>query len=218
MGAYFLNQGKLKGPIGRFLALTGTRLRASDALEMGLITHYIPRKDTPKLFEELKRIKDPNLIGELIGTYTQKPLEVGEVELHKNEIEKCFTTDSIEEIFQKLKDEKSSGKWAHSVLLNLRSKSPTSLKVVFKEMKLGENMSIKEICKLDYRIALHFMLSHDFHEGMLMSFSLFKIEGVRAVLIDKDDNPKWKPEMVEEVSATLVDSFFTLLKPYKDIL
>lgn len=78
----------------------------------------------------------------------------------------------------------------------LRSNSPTSLKVTFRQLNLGANMSLGECLQMEYRIAYHFLHGSDFHEG------------VRALLISKDGNPKWNPSRIEDVSDQRCLSYF----------
>lgn len=74
--------------------------------------------------------------------------------------------------------------------------SPTSLKVAFRQLSLGENMSLGECLQMEYRLLFHFLRDSDFHEG------------VRAMLVSKDKNPKWNPPCVEDIPVKRVRSFF----------
>jgi len=74
--------------------------------------------------------------------------------------------------------------------------SPTSLKVVHRQIKVGKKIGFKETFELEYKLSQEFMRSNDFFEG------------VRALLVDKDKNPKWKPTTVQEVTKDMVDKYF----------
>uniref|UniRef100_A0A8C6TBR0 3-hydroxyisobutyryl-CoA hydrolase n=1 Tax=Neogobius melanostomus TaxID=47308 RepID=A0A8C6TBR0_9GOBI len=83
--------------------------------------------------------------------------------------------------------------------------SPTSLKMTFKQLQLGGALSLKDVLIMEYRMSQACMRGHDFYEG------------VRAVLVDKDQSPRWSPSSLEQVSEQDVDSCFSSLGP-KDLV
>jgi enoyl-CoA hydratase/carnithine racemase len=122
------------------------------------------------------------------------------MDLHKA-ISNCFGRPTVEEIFQELKatgrtgDSKESH-WANSTLAALEKMSPTSLKIVHRQLIEGRKRDYSECFKMEYRMSQAFMKNKDFYEG------------VRALLVDKDKNPKWSPRTIGEVYDKDVDSYF----------
>jgi len=113
-------------------------------------------------------------------------------------IEKYFSGSSVDEIYHNLTTSMDNSDWVKQQVNALKTKSPTSLKVVFKELKYGETTNLYECLITELRVALHFMLSHDF------------CEGVRAVIVEKDYKPNWTPSQINEVTNNIVDEFFSL--------
>ncbi|CAF1598257.1 unnamed protein product [Didymodactylos carnosus] len=83
--------------------------------------------------------------------------------------------------------------------------SPSSMKITFEQLKRGKSLDFKECLKMEYRIVLHIMKEHDFYEG------------VRAVLVDKDNKPRWKPATLAETSEKQIQKYFEKL-PDRDEL
>jgi len=100
----------------------------------------------------------------------------------------------VEEIFAMLATE--SDTFSQETLAKLKTKSPTSLKVTRKQLDLGINQSMTECMQMEYILAKNFLQGHDFFEG------------IRAVVVDKDQSPLWRPAELSEVSDEMVDSFF----------
>ncbi|VDL83471.1 unnamed protein product [Nippostrongylus brasiliensis] len=110
---------------------------------------------------------------------------------------------SVEEILGNLRKENS--KWAQDQLNTLSKMSPTSMKVTFKQIENGAKMSFSKVFTMEYRLTQRALEDHDFHEGC------------RAILIDKDKNPKWKPATLEEVSDEHIERYFSPLGHGQDL-
>ena len=118
-------------------------------------------------------------------------------------IDRVFALDSVEAIFAALESE--SHDWARAQLATLKTKSPQALKVTFRQMHEGAKMqSFADEMRSEYRIAARVCALHDFQEG------------VRALIVDKDNKPVWKPAALEAVSDELIDSIFAPLPPGED--
>ncbi len=89
--------------------------------------------------------------------------------------------------------------WAAQTRAGLLTKSPTSLKVTLRQLILGRGFDVEQALALEYRLTQHFMMAHDFYEG------------VRAVLIDKDQNPHWQPAALAEIDDAMVEAYFAPL-------
>ncbi|NWV76505.1 HIBCH protein, partial [Dasyornis broadbenti] len=197
-GGYFLP--RLSGKIGYFLGLTGFRLKGRDVLKAGIATHFIESEKLPALEKELIALKSPSKekIANLLNSYHMKCTVDQEKEFvldeHMEKINSIFSANSMEEIVKKLKQDGSP--FAVKQLETLNKMSPTSLKLTLRQLREGASMSLQDVFMMEYRLSQACMKGHDFYEG------------VRAVLIDKDQSPKWKPAALEEVSDEFVDNCF----------
>ena len=104
---------------------------------------------------------------------------------------------TVEKIIENLTEENSD--LSKKILSIIEQKSPTSLKVALKSLRLGKNISFEECMQMEFRMVNKVMNDHDFYEG------------VRALIIDKDNNPSWKPGNISEVEENFVDKFFSSL-------
>ncbi|XP_053804261.1 3-hydroxyisobutyryl-CoA hydrolase, mitochondrial isoform X3 [Vidua chalybeata] len=197
-GGYFLP--RLSGKIGYYLALTGCRLKGRDVLRVGIATHFVESEKLPALEKDLIALKSPSKekIADLLNSYHMKCTIDQEKEFalheHMEKINSLFSANSMEEIVKKLKQDGSP--FAMKQLETINKMSPTSLKLTLRQLREGASMSLQEVLRMEYRLSQACMKGHDFYEG------------VRAVLIDKDQSPKWKPAALEEVSDEFVDNCF----------
>ncbi|XP_010404817.2 3-hydroxyisobutyryl-CoA hydrolase, mitochondrial isoform X2 [Corvus cornix cornix] len=197
-GGYFLP--RLSGKIGYYLALTGCRLKGRDVLKAGIATHFVESEKLPALEKDLIALKSPSKekIADLLNSYHMKCTVDQEKEFvldeHMEKINSIFSANSMEEIVKKLKQDGSP--FAMKQLETINKMSPTSLKLTLRQLREGASMSLQEVLRMEYRLSQACMKGHDFYEG------------VRAVLIDKDQSPKWNPAALEEVSDEFVDNCF----------
>ncbi|KAL9848479.1 3-hydroxyisobutyryl-CoA hydrolase, mitochondrial isoform 2-T2 [Geothlypis trichas] len=197
-GGYFLP--RLSGKIGYYLGLTGCRLKGRDVLRAGIATHFVESEKLPALEKDLIALKSPSKekIADLLNSYHMKCTIDQEKEFaldeHMDKINSLFSANSMEEIVKKLKQDGSP--FAMKQLETINKMSPTSLKLTLRQLREGASMSLQEVLRMEYRLSQACMKGHDFYEG------------VRAVLIDKDQSPKWKPAALEEVSDEFVDNCF----------
>ncbi|NXY55096.1 HIBCH protein, partial [Callaeas wilsoni] len=200
-GGYFLP--RLSGKLGYYLGLTGCRLKGRDVLKAGIATHFVESEKLPALEKDLIALKSPSKekIAELLNSYHMKCTVDQEKEFvleeHMEKINSIFSANSMEEIIKKLKQDGSP--FAMKQLEIINKMSPTSLKLTLRQLREGASMSLQEVFRMEYRLSQACMKNHDFYEG------------VRAVLIDKDQSPKWKPAALEEVSDEFVDNCFKSL-------
>jgi enoyl-CoA hydratase len=189
------------GRIGRYLALTGTRIRAADALYCGFATHYVPHARLGELVAMLAaldwRAGEPRqLVDAAIARLAGDP-GPGLLPALQAEIDRCFAGPSVEEIIASL--ERESAGWAKEALAQIARASPLSLKIAFRQLELGAGMDIEAALALEYRMTQHVMQGHDFFEG------------IRALLIDKDNAPRWQHASPAAVSAAEVAGYFASL-------
>jgi enoyl-CoA hydratase len=190
-GTYFLP--RCPGEIGMYLGLTGQRLKAADAIYAGIADVFVASEN----FETLKSrlASGQGFDAALDGIKS----DAGEASLvaQRTNIDRHFSKGSVAEIIASL--EADGGEWASKTLGVLATKSPTSLLVTYAQVRAGASLSFDEAMKLEFRLTNRFMRGHDFYEG------------VRAIIIDKDQAPKWKPATLDAVSAGDVAAYFATL-------
>jgi len=192
-GAWYLS--RMPGHIGLWLALTGARLKAADCELVGVATDYVESAAVPALKAAI--VADPEAVETLLTEYEA---DAGRppIAAHQDEIARLFEGDSVEAIMAALAAADSA--WAREQLAILATKSPQTLKVVFRELRLGaEADTFAENMAMEYRIATRVVRRPDF------------IEGVRALIVDKDNAPRWRPPRLEEVSESMLDAIFAPL-------
>ncbi|KAM8806769.1 3-hydroxyisobutyryl-CoA hydrolase, mitochondrial [Eudromia elegans] len=197
-GGYFLP--RLTGKIGYYLGLTGFRLKGRDVQRAGIATHFVESEKLPTLEEDLIALKSPSKesIADLLNSYHVKNQIDQEKEFvldeHMEKINSLFSAGTMEEIVQNLKQDGSA--FAIKQLETIKKMSPTSLKLALRQLREGASMNLQDVLAMEFRLSQACMRGHDF------------CEGVRAVLIDKDQSPRWKPASLEEVSDEFVDDCF----------
>jgi enoyl-CoA hydratase len=187
-GGWYLS--RLPGQVGKFLALTGARLDGAECLALGLATHYLPAEAVPGAIAALH---DAPEIGALLKTHgTGAP--IARIVENRTYIDRLFAGDTVEAIVAAL--EADGGEWAMKELATLRMKSLLSMKVALRQLREGAAMpDFASEMRQEYAIGARLVQTPDF------------IEGVRALIVDKDNAPKWQPE----VSDAEVDAIFATM-------
>ena len=197
-GTYFLP--RLPGQIGLFLGLTGHRLKAADCLYAGLAEAAVPSERLPDLVDALGGAADAGSVTAILQRFAAPPEpapQAASLPALRAAIDDCFGESSVERILSEL--ERHDTEFAQITAANLRQKSPTSLKVTLKQLRAGARLGFEDCMRLEYRLACRFMQAQDFFEG------------VRAVVIDKDNKPAWRPDSLEAVSEEAVAAYFAPL-------
>lgn len=188
---------RLPGESGIWLALTGARLKAAECLSLGIASQFVPSESLPELKAAL--LAGPSNPQAIVELFASDP-GPAKVDDNRERIDRLFAFDTMEEIFAAL--EADGSEWAQKELATLRTKSPQSMKVSLRQMRAGARMdSFADVMAMEYRLGGRVVRTHDFQEG------------VRAVIVDKDQNPRWSPSELSAVSGDLVDSFFAPLPP-----
>lgn len=186
---------RLPGRTGEFLALTGARIDGAECVALGLSTHYVPGERLDELKQAL--IANPAEIDRLVTEFAVAPPEARIIG-NRNKIDRLFAADRYEDVLAALKADGSE--WAQKELATLATKSPQTCKVSLRLLAQGrDHVDFAEEMKVEYRVAAHICQRHDF------------IEGVRALIIDKDNSPKWDPPTPEGVTDHLLDQIFAPL-------
>jgi enoyl-CoA hydratase len=192
-GGWFLP--RMPGHIGLWLALTGARIKAADCELIGMATDFMESGKVEAFKAAL--IADPAAVETLLTEYegdAGRPT----IAQHQDEIDRIFGHDSVEAIVAAL--EAAGTDWAREQLKVFSTKSPQTLKVAFRQLKLGgQAKSFAQNMAMEYRIGARVVQRPDF------------IEGVRAVIVEKDNAPKWAPATLEGVSEAVLDEIFAPL-------
>ena len=197
---------RLPGEIGTYCALTGERLRAADALAAGIATNRVASTRFAELVEALCSAVS---VDAVLATFAeqesppQKAVE-GPVMAHRTAIDRIFAAGSVEEILARLDAEaataESDARWAGDVAATMRTKAPLSLKIALAQMRRGRDWSFEECMRAEFRVVSRVAYGLDFYEG------------IRAVIIDKDNRPRWRPATLAEATAESVERHFAPLR------
>ncbi|TVV70687.1 enoyl-CoA hydratase/isomerase family protein [Sphingomonas solaris] len=192
-GGWYLS--RLPGRMGEFVALTGARLDGADCVALGLATHFIPSADLDAVKARL--IAAPDEVEAILAAATTAP-PPSAILTRQAEIDRLFAADRYEDILDAL--EADGGEWATAQRAVLAEKSPMACKVSLRLVRQGrDHRDFAEEMRVEYRLACHIVQRHDF------------VEGVRALLVDKDNAPQWDPPAPGRVSDHLIDTIFSPL-------
>uniref|UniRef100_A0A0E0BE29 3-hydroxyisobutyryl-CoA hydrolase n=1 Tax=Oryza glumipatula TaxID=40148 RepID=A0A0E0BE29_9ORYZ len=211
--SYFLS--RLPGFYGEYVGLTGVRLDAPEMLSCGLATHFVPSDRLALLEESLKKVdtSDPFAICGIIDQYSQQPSLKEKSALNRLEIiNKCFSKRTVEEIMPHfrltseadlLTPSNTRAFCSFHIIQEIRvttmSNGSSNLTMSF-EIREGRTQTVGECLRREYRMVCHVMRG---------DFSRDFFEGCRAILLDKDRNPKWMPPRLEEVHDEVVEKYFS---------
>jgi enoyl-CoA hydratase len=198
-GGWFLP--RLGGQVGIWLALTGARLKGSDVTAAGIATHYTPSELIDNLKAEIDAadfsIDAPDMLNAILQRL-RHPVPPASFAPHAAVIARCFGAPTAEAIISALGAEPCD--WSRAQGAALATKSPETLKVALRQLRLGASLTrFEDNMAMEYRIGWRKVQSHDFREG------------VRAVIIDKDNAPVWSPARLEAVSDADVARYFAPL-------
>jgi enoyl-CoA hydratase len=198
-GGWFLP--RFPGQVGTYLALTGARGTAADAMWTSYGTHYVEHMRLDSLLEALMAVdwtEAPahEVANRVIAPFISDP-GPAPLKAYREAIDRCFSKDRVEDILAALAAEGTE--WAESTRSTLSRMSPTSLKVTLRQLRKCRSLTYDEIVAYEYRLSQRMSALPDFREG------------IRAVLVDKDNNPRWNPATLAEVRDEDVESFFAPL-------
>jgi enoyl-CoA hydratase/carnithine racemase len=219
VGSMFWMNRLLKRPVANYLALSGQRIGPKDLLYTGLATHYVPSSQLGAMEKALIEASskpsndgmangnavvnadDDIVAGVLMSFHRTQDTKGSFLAQHHDIINQTFNETRVEDIFANLQQQQlqnDNKTFCKETLQTLNKVSPTSLKVTLEGLKRGALLTtIGEDLHMEYRMASACMRpGSDFFEG------------VRAVLVDKDHTPQWKPSAIDAVSDEYVESFF----------
>ena len=192
-GGWYL--ARLPGRIGQYLALTAARLDGADCIALGLATHYVPSDALDGVKAAIAA--DPSALPAILDRAAVTPPSAP-ILAQQPDIDRLFASDRLEDIFAAL--EADHGEWTAKVLAGLRAKSPQTCKVALRQLRVAARFTdFADEMRMEYALAAHICQRHDF------------LEGVRALLIDKDNAPQWDPATPEGVTDHMLDTIFAPL-------
>jgi enoyl-CoA hydratase len=190
---------RLPGELGTYCALTGERFNAADGCGAGLATHRISSGRFSALLDGLSGTAS---VDAVLAAFAE-PAGEGPVLAQRASIDRLFVGASVEDILAALEREAKSGsadaEWAAKTTATMRAKSPLSLKIALAQVRRGKNWDFETCMRAEFRIVSRVIQGHDFYEG------------VRAVIVDKDNAPRWQPATLAAVSEAEVERHFAPL-------
>lgn len=200
-GTYFLP--RLPGALGHYLGLTGARLKAADALYAGIGGTHVPSGRLDELVAELDRAlaaESGAPLASVDRVLASFHIDPGPPMLGAERalIDRVFACATVEEILAALVGE--GGEFAAGLHATLLGKSPTSLKLTCRQIRAGRSLSFEDAMRLEWRLVNRIIAGHDFYEG------------TRAVVIDKDQKPAWRPARLDEVTEAMIEAYFAPLE------
>lgn len=198
-GGWFLP--RLSGELGTWLALTGARLKGADVAAARVATHFLPSELIPNLKAQIAEADFSAGAAEMLGAILSgltHSVPAGSFEANMATINACFSSDRAEEIVATLQADGSE--WATAQAETILSKSPETVKLALRQVREGATCAtFEDNMRMEYRIGWRKVQSPDF------------IEGVRAVIVDKDHAPKWAPDTLAGVSDADIAKYFESL-------
>ncbi len=187
---------RMPGELGAYCALTGERFNADDAVAAGVATHRIPSSQFPALVDALTNASSV----EAVFAAFRRSGEQGPIMRRKATIDRLFAACDVETILENLDREAladgAEAEWAQQTAAMIRTKSPLSLKIALAQVRAGRDWDFDTCMRAEFRIVSRIIHGYDFYEG------------VRAVIIDKDNQPNWKPTSLSGVTDIEVRRHF----------
>jgi enoyl-CoA hydratase len=186
---------RMPDEMGMYLGLTGRMIGRADAYALGLVTHCIDAGGFDAIVDGLVDTQpvDPLLDGRHIDPGP------GEHQNRREVIARCFSAESVAEIIARLESEQGrDADWAREVAAELQQRAPLSLVVTHRHIRESRTRDLRQVLEMDFRLACRFLEDRDFYEG------------VRAVVIDKDNAPAWTPASVQQVTREMLERYFDL--------
>jgi enoyl-CoA hydratase/carnithine racemase len=202
-GTYFLN--RIPEGLGLFLALTGARFDGRDAVSIGMADGFITQSKKAQAMARLAKLDwttdgegDKEILRRHLSAFADPQTAAQSAILQRLDSIQALTHGaSIEAVDAALRGWKGVDPWIKSSIDGYYSGSPTSAKAIFRQISEGKTLGLKEVFLREWDMALNFCARSDFREG------------VRARLIDKDQNPQWNPPVLAQVQDAEIERLFS---------
>ncbi|WP_394694542.1 enoyl-CoA hydratase/isomerase family protein [Hyphobacterium sp.] len=201
-GTYFLP--RLAGEIGMWMGLTGARLKAADCVATGIATHYTPSADLPALISALESadLSDEDALEVILEEHSGDPGD-SDLAVTRGLIDAAFAGDDVAAMVSRITEAGDS--WSQKQAKIIATKSPTALKLTCAAIRIGGDKSFEDVMRQELRLSTHCLGGVDFYEG------------VRAVIIDKDNAPNWSPATLDGVDDAIIAAYFEPLTSDKEL-
>lgn len=180
---------RLRGAFGTWMALTGARVGGADAAYLGLATHFTTSERLATLADELAED------GPAVLASAAVPPPAGTLAPLADPINRCFSTDSVAEIVERLEAEATD--WSRETLATLRGVSPSAILWTFRIVRDGARHTLPQCLAAELALTRYATRHPDF------------LEGVRAMVVDKDRAPRWSPPRIEDVDGAAIEAMFS---------
>lgn len=197
-GSYFLSRAP--GKLGNYLGLTGLTIRAADALYAGLADTFVPQVQMPALLQLIQSTPGAQLRDAIVAFAAPFVAGAAMLESERASIDRHFGAPSVQAIMDSLASD--PGEFAQKALGAMNQRSPLLMRVTFELLRRGATMDLAGCLRLE-----RILVRRNFEHGEVL-------EGVRALVIDKDNAPKWNPPTLSEVTDNMVAQFFA--SPWPD--
>ncbi len=184
---------RLPGELGTYCGLTAERLKAPDAVAARVATHRVRSERFADLLDGLTGTVP---VDALLAAFAEPPGE-GPVATLRETIDRHFAADTVEDILGRLDADRAPA--AQAMAAAIRAKAPLSLKIALAQVRRGRSWSFDDCMRAEFRIVSRVVRGEDFYEG------------VRAVIIDKDNAPRWRPARLAEIADAEVERHFAPL-------
>lgn len=207
-GGYFLS--RCAGAIGEYLALVGPHLHVTDALTLGLADVAAQGSCLPAFLDEVRRTpgeSGEDIIARLRAHVNSHPLQTlpeATVTVHFDAIGRHFSLPTLQDIVASL--DADGGEWAKATLQQMAGHSPLMMAVTLEQIRRGRSMPLADVFRMERTLVRH---CFQLRKGAQSE----TVEGVRALVVDKDQAPRWRPSSVGDVSAEMVEAFFEAVWP-----
>ena len=205
-GSYFLP--RIPGELGIYLGVTGVQIRAADALYCGLADWYLESTRLTDLDQKLDRLQwQDSPLKDLQGVLAKlgvQQLPDAPLAALRPAIDHFFALPDVPSIVEQLQQVTvaDSHEWALNTVALMQTRSPLAMAVTLQMLRLGRRLPLEQCFALELHLDRQW-----FERGDL-------IEGVRALIIDKDKTPRWRPATIHDLNATHVESFFHDFKQF----
>jgi enoyl-CoA hydratase len=187
---------RMPGELGTYCALTGERLGAADAVLAGIVTHRVA---TSRLGDLAQALCSNVPVDAVLSAFAE-PAASPPLASRRPAIDRWFAADRVEDILAALdhagRGSDGEAEFARHCAATLRRKSPLSLKIALRQIRLGKACDFDQCMRLEFRIVSRILRGHDFYEG------------IRAVIVDKDQAPRWQPATLEAIDDREVERYF----------
>ncbi|MBY0358222.1 MAG: enoyl-CoA hydratase/isomerase family protein [Candidatus Obscuribacterales bacterium] len=204
-GTWFLN--KMPTGFGLYLGMTGTRINAADCLYLNLADYYIASSSKQEVIDTLRKASwessnkaNAEIVTDILQSISAKHQCLqSAAEAHQSFVSEFANVDSVAQFKELLVNCEQKDEWISAGIVAFESGSPSSAHIIFEQLKRGKNLSLEAVFQSELNLSAQCTIHPDF------------VEGVRALLVDKDKMPKWQPATLEEITNSWVESHFVPL-------